>query len=430
MDAVLKNPSSKVDVLVIGGGPAGLIAAVSAARNGARVALIEHYGFLGGNAAAGMLGNLCGFYTTGTKKDRIIDGPGWEIVQDLIKHGGALEILDDEGIGVIPYNHEMLKRTADKIVSREEIALFLHSLAVDAIIDGPAIKGVVIENKSGKQTIFAGVIVDATGDGDIAAKAGTEFEIMKQPQAMTMMFTMANVDTTKACKVQGLHLKNLMLEAVEKGLFTLPRHQGGFRIIPGMSGVVSCNMTRIRQANGSDVSDLTRAEIEGREQVDLYAGFLCQCVPGFEDAFIGGLAVQVGVRETRRIMGEYVLTEKDILGACRFPDAIGKNAWPVELHDPGDSGKDYWQRLPEGQSHDIPYRCLVPKKIDGLLVAGRCVSTTHIAQASIRVTGPCMAMGQAAGTAAAICVSEGINPREVNISQLQKTLRKQKAILR
>jgi hypothetical protein len=300
---------------------------------------------------------------------------------------------------------------------------------VDAMMDGRVIRGAVVENKSGRQAVFADVIVDATGDGDLAARAGAEFEIEDQPQAMTMTFCLANVDVARATAIRRPELRRLMKEAVERGAFPLPRHDGGYRAIPGMPGVVAANMTRIRQVIGTDAVDLTRAEIEGRRQVALYADFLCGCVPGFENAFVVSIATQVGVRETRRILGDYVLTEDDVLGASKFADAIGRSAWPVELHDPGKSGEVYWEHLPYGESYDIPYRCLLPRAVEGLLVAGRCASTTHVAQASARVTGPCLVMGQAAGTAAAIAVREKGTPREVNASSLRQTLQAQGADL-
>jgi hypothetical protein len=418
-----------VDLLIVGGGPAGVTAALAAARRGVSVALVERYGFLGGNAAAGVLGSLCGFYTSGAKKERIVGGIAWEIVGTLIGQEGAVELLQDRDIGVIAYNHEMLKLVADRLVRQETMTLLLHSLAVDVIMDGRVIKGAVVANKSGRQTILAKVTIDASGDGDIAAQAGAEVEVAGQPQAMTMMFAMAGVNGAKASAISKSELHRLMREAIEEGRYPLPRHQGGYHAIPGMPGVVAVNMTRIRQAVGTDAVDLTRAEIEGRQQVALYADFMRQCVPGFEDAFVVSMATQVGVRETRRIVGEYMLTEDDVLGSSKFADAIGRNAWPVELHDPGHSGEVYWERLPDGETHDIPYRCLVPKSVDGLLVAGRCASTTHIAQASTRVTGPCMVMGQAAGTAAAIAVRDHITPREVNASLLRHALQAEGANL-
>jgi len=250
--------------------------------------------------------------------------------------------------------------------------------------------------------------------------------MLEQPQPMTMVFTMANVDVNRALSVLGPEMRHLMQEAIESKEFLLTSQDGGYTPVPGMPGVIAVNLTRIKQVVGTDVEDLTRAEIEGRRQAALYADFLCKYVPGFENAFLASTSSQVGVRETRRIMGEYVLTEDDVLSSKRFDDGIGLNAWPVEIHETK-SSEILWKRLPDGESCDIPYHCLVPKAIDGLLVAGRCISTTHGALASTRASGPCMVIGQAAGTAAALAAKKTITPRSVDISLLQKTLRSQGA---
>lgn len=428
MKEASKKSDITVDVLVVGGGPAGITTALAAARNGAKVALAERYGFLGGNAAFGLIGSFCGFYTSGAKKKRVVGGIAWEIVQELVKREAAVELFetgDEKVIGTIPYNHEVLKLVLDRMLDQEDISLLFHSLAVDTIMDGSAIKGVVIEDKSGRKNILANVIIDATGDGDIAAKAGAKCEISEQPQALTMTFAMANVDVAKAVAVLGSELHHLMGDAIEGGKFPLSSQSGGYTPIPGMPGVVAINLTRVRQLTGTNVFDLTQAEIEGRQQVSLYADFLRERVPGFREAFLTAIATQVGVRETRRILGEYVLTEKDVLGCKKFRDAIGRNAWPVELHEPSKGGKIHWEYLPEGNSYGIPYRCLITKGVDGLLVAGRCASATHVAQASIRVTGPCMTMGQAAGTAAAIAVREKVSPRKIDVVLLRQILQTQ-----
>lgn len=431
MQRVSKISDITVDVLVIGGGPAGITAALAAVRNGTKVALIERYGFLGGNAAFGV-GNFCGFYTSGTKKRRVVGGIGWEIIQELVKRKAAVEFFetgDKEVIGTIPYNHEVLKSVFDQILLQEDITLLLHTLAVDPLMDGSIIKGITVENKSGRRNVLANVIIDATGDGDIAAKAGAEYEISEQPQALTMIFTMANVNVPKALSVLGYELERLMKEVIKKEKFSLFSQTGGYVPIPGMPGVIAVNLTRIKGVTGISASDLSQAEIEGRQQVFLYAEFLRQCVPGFEETFLTAIATQVGVRETRRILGDYVLTEEDVLKCKKFKDAIGCNAWPVELHEPSKEGGIRWEYLPEGNSHDIPYRCLVPRIVDGLLVAGRCASTTHVAQASTRVTGPCIVMGQAAGTAAAIATREKILPRNVDVTLLRQILQAQGTIL-
>ena len=423
------KPDLNVDVLVIGSGPAGITAALAAARNGVKVALVERYGFMGGNATNVVVTGLCGFYTSGPNKKRIVGGIGWEIIQALNRQNAVIELFevrDDHGIGIIPYNHEVLKIVLDQMVTKEKIILFLHSIATDVIMSASTLQGVVVVNKSGQQRIFADVVIDATGDGDLAEKAGAEYEMLDEPQPMTMIFTMANVDVDKALSILGPKMRHLMQKAIESKDFLLTSNDGGYTPIPGMPGVIAVNLTRIRQVVGTEVEDLTRAEIEGRQQVTLYADFLCKYIPGFKNAFLASISSQVGVRETRRIIGEYVLTEDDILSSKKFDDGIGLNAWPVEIHE-AKSGNILWKRLPDGESCNIPYRCLVPKVIDGLLVAGRCISTTHGALASTRASGPCMVIGQAAGTAAAMAAKKKIIPRSVDIFLLKETLRSQGA---
>jgi len=422
----------KVDVLVVGGGPAGITASIAAARKGVKVALIERYGFLGGNATFGLIGGLCGFYTSGGRKKRVVGGIAWEIVQELIKKDAAVELLEigeKKLIGVIPFNHEVLKITLDQLLRKEGVNLLFHSLAVDTIMDGSRIRGVVVESKTGRHSIFADVIIDATGDGDIAAKAGAKWEMSEQPQALTMIFVMGNVDVAKALSVLGSELSYLMKEARQKRKFPLLSQSGGYVPIPGMPGVVAVNLTRIGGRIGIDAFDLTQAEAEGRRQVLLYSEFLRQCVPGFKKAFLITTATQIGVRETRRILGDYLLTEKDVLGCKKFDDAVGCNAWPIEIHEPSKEGEIWWQYLLDGESHHIPYRCLIPQNIEGLLVAGRCISATHAAHASIRATGPCMVTGQAAGTAAALAIKERVLPRQVDGVLVCKTLQAEGVII-
>lgn len=410
----------QVDVLVVGGGPAGATAAIAAARAGAQTLLVERYGFLGGNMAASTLGDMCGFYTCGEAKDRVIGGIGWEIVLRLAEMGGAEEFLEDRLLGVVPYNHELYKFVLERLAHDAGAHVLYHTCAVDVEQADSEVRGVVVENKGGRTTIKAGVVIDATGDADVAVRAGVPFQMDHNAQAMTTTFMLGNVDSEKA--VGNQELKALMREAIESGSYPLPRHHGNYRWVPGMPGVVALNVTRVNGKDGVDPEQLAQAETEGREQVLLYADFIRQHARGFENSFLVSLGVQIGVRETRRIEGLYTMTENDVVENRRFQDSIGQNGWPIEIHSPESTGTTDWTYTKGGNSHDIPYRSILPNGVDRLLVVGRCASATHVAQAATRVTGPCTVMGHAAGVAAAMASASGRSPAHVDAEELRERL--------
>ncbi len=418
-----------VDLLVIGGGPAGLAAAISARRMGIqKVLLVERYGFLGGTATAGYVGTMCGLFAM--QKGRIfqlIHGFADQFLDQLSKRNGvSAPLVVHPQIALLTYDLLAFKEAADQMILDAGVRLLLHTLAASPILDGPDIKGILVENKEGRQAIYSKMTIDASGDADIAYRSGVPWvkESRETIQFPTMTFRMSNVDLEKARKVDRKQLGNWMSEVSSIREFDLPRTSGMFREPPGRPGQVSCNMTKVhREGNsldGTDGMDLTFAEMEGRRQVREYGKFMKKCVPGFENAFVEDTATQVGIRETRRIVGEYTLTKEDILSSAKFEDAIACNAWPLEIHSKGKETEWIW--LEEGKWVGIPYRCLVPQRINHLLVAGRCLSTTHEAQASTRVMGVCMALGQAAGIAAALALGEGIDLRKMNIKRLRQAL--------
>ncbi len=418
----------KTDILVAGGGPAGVAAAVAAGRKGARVTLVERYGFLGGTATSGLYGALCGFYTSGEKQEQVIKGIAGELVDTLNNRGALSGPLKSKEMVVLIYDLHFLKLALDRLLLASGVDILLHSCASGINSSEGTINSVTVVNKSGVEEIEAAQIVDATGDADLAAAAGAPFA--KEAQSLqpgSMMFKMAGVDMNELFPfVLSGQLHQLLQEVDEKGEYNLPRIDGN--VIPQPhQGQVVVGFSRIN-VDGTDARSITEAEIAGRSQVEECIRFLTERVPGFKDAYLAELPAQVGIRESRRIIGEYQLTLDDVLSGSRFSDAIGRCAWPVEQHLPG-TKITRLEALEGDNYYQLPFRSLVPQKIDNLLVAGRCSSSTAEAQASTRVFAPSMAQGQACGLAACLAVNSGVKPKDIDIEKLQDELKKQGAII-
>lgn len=414
---------AEADVLVVGGGAAGWAAATAAARNGARTLLIESYGFLGGMMTAGGVGCLCGPYTCapGSTRTQIVFGLCGEFMRRLEACGAGFKHQHRFQV-----DHHRAKVVLDQITAEAGVRCLYHTLAVDVLMERDAIRGVVIENKAGREAVLAPVVIDATGDGDIAARAGAPFEkgdAGGRLQGPTYIFDMAGVDIERAAGVPLEELRGLMEDAARPGGWVLPRLSGSYSPLP-QPGTVHVNMTRVYHVDATDPASLTRGDIEGRQQVLMYAAFLRARVPGFERAYLSGLAPQIGIRETRRIVGEYVLTGEDVLNARTFDDGICKAAWPIELHQ-ADGPETRRDHLVGDAVYHIPYRCLIPLSIERLLVAGRCLSSTREGNGSARVMAYAMAMGEAAGTAAVLSLRSGTAVRQLDPQALRAQLARQ-----
>jgi ribulose 1,5-bisphosphate synthetase/thiazole synthase len=437
------------DVIVAGGGPAGIGAAVSAARNGARTLVIEDAPFLGGCLTMD-LGFLVFHSQDGLQ---ILNGIPQELVDRMVELEGSLGHLTMVGGNVRSYtmiDPEIVKFVLQEMVLESGAELLLHAFVTGAIVEDGRIVGVTINGKGGPEEIRAKVVVDCTGDADVAVSAGAPFvkgrESDGKMQALTMSFRLAHVDTERIPETfnQGLvravkHGKtepsflraeghfDKWLDIIEaEGVFDPPHHYVAMTSI--RDGEVRLNTTRVAGLDGTDKWDLTRAEIECRRQVMKVHRFLKRHVPGFENSAIIATGPFIGVRETRRIVGEYVLTADDVLHGRDFPDSIARGAWPMDMHRPDGNGITQLI-IQRGSSYGIPYRVLVPKAIEQLLVAGRSLSATHQAAASARVMGPAMATGQAAGAAAALSIRLGTSPRLVDTAKLRGILREQGAVL-
>jgi len=442
------------DVLVVGAGPAGLGAAIAASRCGAKVILTEQYGFVGGNATAALVipwmsyftqipvsekpGAATLFPTDHGHGDPVVGGIAQEFVLRLVARGGAVEPCFDTGY-VTTFDPEIFKIVALDMLEEHNVSLLFHAFASDALCDG-SVKGVVFETKSGPVVVNAKIVIDCTGDGDIAARAGAPFEVGRiedgKVQPMTLMFRMGEFERqafaayaiAHPSQWSGVHgLWDLVKKAHQAGELDLGRENILFFGTPRKKEI-AVNSTRIIEVLGTDVWDLTKAEIVGRHQMRQIVTFLKRYVPGFEKSYILQSGTTVGVRESRRIMGLYKLTTHDVLEARKFEDVIARCAYPIDIHNPLGKGT-IMKNLPPGESYDIPLRCLIPQKIESLLIAGRCISGTHQAHSSFRCMPTAMATGQAAGTCAAIAAQTQLAPRHVNFEDVQDELLKQGANL-
>jgi glycine/D-amino acid oxidase-like deaminating enzyme len=419
-------------VLVVGAGSAGSSAAISAARSGARTLLIDRLGFMGGTSTA-VLDTFYAFYTPTPEPQRVVGGLGWEVVQRLKDAGVAFERPNTYGAGTgVTYDQETLKLTWERLAQDAGAELLLHTWATGVRVESGRVAAVRIWNKGGERWISADVVVDASGDADVAALAGAKYEdfgTTGRVQSLSTLFRLANVDVERATHTRKAELWALMREAAASGGYQLPRLEGSWHRTP-FAGIVMVHMTRVPNIDATDPVALTDAELEGRRQVREYHRFLRDRVAGFEDSVIVGTSPSIGVRESRRVLGDYQLTRDDVLAARRFPDEIALCGAPIEDHGAG--GATDWQYVAaggHGAVYGIPYRALLPADLDGLLVAGRCFSATHDAHASARSMATCMAMGQAAGTAAALAASANFAPRGLDVATLRDALVKDGALL-
>ena len=426
-----------VDVCVVGSGSAGSTAAIAAARGGASVILVEKLPFLGGTSTA-VLDTFYGFYTPGAEPRKIVGGIPDDVVADLRGLGPVIERPNTYGAGTgVTYLAEHLKVAWERLVEAAGARILLHAFVQAADVHGGRLDAVVVATKAGLRQIRARTFIDASGDGDLSHHAGFGYELagdVEPAQTLTTTFRMVNVDLDRRRAVSKPRFHELMSTAASSGDYDLPRREGSDHITPidGMTATIMTRLDSYRRegdaiVNATDPDFLSAAEIAGRRQVLEYVRFLIDRVPGYERASLVALGTQIGVRETRRVHGDYRLTRDDVLTARSFDDSIGLCGAPIEDHH-GGSGTA-WAYLPDGQAVGIPYRTLVVRDATNVLVAGRCFSATHDAHASVRSMAQCMAMGQAAGTAAAMAVADGLTPRDVDIAALRDRLRRDGAIL-
>lgn len=445
----LVEPSREVpvfgeyDVVVLGGGPAGIAAAAAAGQNGAKVILAEHYGFLGGMGTAGGVTNFCGLHANVFGDIRtVVHG----VADDLLRRMGDMDGLNEPHLilGKIhaqSYDVAAFKCAADAVLEAAGVELLFHATGAGVIRrqDG-RIDALLLETKSGRVAVRGQTFIDCSGDADIVKWSGIPFEVGDEHGHTlypSLMFRVGNVNAERAGEAWR-HIPVIMEQAQAAGEFTFPRK--GAIVRPQKRPYEwRANVTQLKNADGSaadgtDARSLSGAEVEGRRQIVDYVRFLRAKVPGFEQTYTLEIAPQLGIRETRRLVGEYMLSGEDVLSCASFEDSIGVNGWPLEMHVAGDV-EWRWPPIPESRGYNqLPYRMLLPKRsscdgAENLLVAGRCAAMTHDGQSAARVSGGCFVMGQAAGTAAALAARCESSVHDINVAQLQEVLRAQGAFL-
>lgn len=427
-----------VDVVVAGSGSAGSTAAIAAARGGASTLLIEKLPFLGGNSTA-VLDTFYGFYTPGDSSKKIVGGIPDDVVAALRTLGPVIERPNTYGAGTgVTYHAEHLKIAWETLVQGAGVRVLLHSFIQDVRVEDGRVRELLVATKSGLRRIATRVVVEASGDADVAAYAGWGFEqagVEAPAQTLTTTFRLINVDLTARRAVSKDRLHELMREAAEDG-YHLPRREGSDHITPvdGMTATVMTRLDSTREADGgltttADPDFLSESELAGRRQAVEYVRFLVDRVPGYENAALGALSTQIGVRETRRVYGDYRVTRDDVLAAASFDDQIALCGAPIEDHHGGSGDGTSWHYLPDGAAVGIPLASLIVRDASNAVMAGRCFSATHDAHASIRSMAQCMAMGQAAGSVAALAAAAGGDVRAVSALDVRDRLRTDGAVL-
>jgi glycine/D-amino acid oxidase-like deaminating enzyme len=424
------------DVVVLGGGPAGIAAASAAAAHGRKTALVERYGFLGGMGTAAGVTNFCGLHANVHGDIRqVVHGVADDLLARIDRLGGlnAPHLVLGK-IYAQAYDTAAYKCAADDLLLSRQVNLHFHAFAAGIIMNDTHIRALIVETKSGRQALTGHMFIDCSGDGDLAAFAGAPFEkgdADGNTLYPTMMFRLNGVDPQAAADAPRT-IPALMEEAEKRGV-RFPRK--GAIVRPQKHSVEwRVNVTQLKTANGraidgTDAVELSFGEIEGRKQALDFFEFLRADVPGFANAYIVDIPPQLGIRETRRVSGLYQLTADDVLTCASFDDTVGVNGWPIENHKAGDV-EWRWPDIPASRGfNQLPYRMLVPRGSRNLLVAGRCASMSHEGQSAARVSGGCFVMGQAAGTAAHLAIAQNADCGDIAVTTLQDTLERDGAYL-
>ncbi len=419
-----------VDVVVAGSGASGTTAAIAAARGGAHTLLIEKLPFLGGNSTA-VLDTFYGFYTPGDEPRKIVSGIGDDVIRELRGLGPVVERPNTYGAGTgVTYNSDHLKVAWENLAATAGVRVLLHCFIQDVRVEDGRLSELLVATKAGLRRIQTSIVIDATGDADVTHYAGWGFEqagAEAPAQTLTTTFRVVNVDMAARKTVGKDRLHALMREAFADG-YQLPRREGSDHITPvdGMTATVMTRLDSVRTEGSGELTTpsdplfLSESGQAGRRQALEYVRFLVDRVPGYAGAALGGLSTQIGVRESRRVYGDYRLTKEDVITARSFDDQVGLSGSPIEDHHGGDGTA--WEYLPNGTAVGIPLRSLIIRDAQNAFVCGRSFSATHDAHASVRSMAQCMAMGEAVGTAAALAVETRTEIRDLPAHRVRERL--------
>ncbi|MCW4040768.1 MAG: FAD-dependent oxidoreductase [Candidatus Bathyarchaeota archaeon] len=444
----------QADVIVVGGGSAGVPAAIAAARNGADVMIIERGNCLGGTMTGGLMTRMDTSHAYWGKiphEKRVARGLYLEILHKCRELGGVIEeyrlkeYLGGMLSGVEVFDPQILKFVLQEIVQQANVRLLYHTMAVDTIAEEQKVQAIIIENKSGRQAVEGQIFIDSTGDGDIATQAGAHYEKGRVQdgllQPVTTTFRVGGVNLDKVFQIYGKKQQIMrdrisvsdrpfqeeVKAAKEDGVYDFPAGRFWFHLTP-INDQIYVNTVRVHGIDATCTKDLTRAEVEGLKQVIQLMNFMRRYMKGFEQAHLVDIGSYIGVRESRRILGEYVLTKEDVLGATKFPDAIAACSIRIDIHNPTGIG-GLFLAPPDGDYYQIPYRCVLAKHLANVLITGRCISASHEAHGSVRQVPAAIPIAEGAGTAAAMAIHENTGLRKIDIKSLQKRLISQGAFI-
>jgi len=426
------------DLIVMGAGSAGASAAIAAARSGSKVLVIDRLPFIGGTSTA-VLDTFYGFYTPGEKAKKIVGGIPDDVIDGLKSFGSMVERPNTYGAGTgVTYNPEHLKVVWESLLIKSGAKILLHALLQQVSVKDGRVKELTLATRAGLCSVTGDFFIDATGDADLSNYAGFGYEKageISPAQTLTTTFKMVNVDLVERKKIKKEQLHELMQDAADNG-YELPRREGSDHITPvaNTTATVMTRLDSVRKNSKGEIESvlddpffLTESEIAGRRQASEYARFLVDKVPGYKDSSLYGFSTLIGVRETRRVYGDYRVTKSDVLEAKQFDDQVALCGAPIEDHHSGDGTN--WIYLPDGSAVGIPLRSLIVKDSVNTMVIGRCFSASHDAHASIRSMAQCMAMGVAAGVAGSIALANKKEIREVTFSDIRTKIIETGAIL-